>query len=157
MIGPDQKALLCDVARPSFKLAEVEKYWRLMCVQWPYVTIAVSKGDGQELALRFECSGYPHRAPTAGPWDVVTNTVLAFDRWPKGQGGRASAVFRTDWKDGTALYLPCDRESFTGHENWRHEMPSKIWDPKRGINQYLELVHELLNSTDFAQFDCAAT
>jgi hypothetical protein len=156
VIGPDQEALLRDVARPSFKLAEVENRWRLVGVQWPFVLVAVSMVNDQELVLRFECTGYPHRAPTAGPWDLETDKVLVFDRWPKGQGGRASAVFRTDWKAGTALYLPCDRESFAGHENWRNEMPSKIWDPKRGINQYLELVHELLNSTDFAQFDRAA-
>jgi hypothetical protein len=60
-----------------------------------------------------------------------------------------SAVFRTDWKNGTALYLPCDRESFAGHDNWRHEMPSKIWRPVDGIVQYLELVHELLQSRDY--------
>ena len=111
-MGPDQKALQCDVARPSFKLAEIEKRWRLVSMQWPFATIAVSMGNGEELMLRFECSGYPNRAPTAGPWDTETNTVLDFYRWPKGKGGRASAVFRTDWKGGSALYLPCDRGKF---------------------------------------------
>ena len=52
-------------------------------------------------------------------------------------------------KGGTALYLPCDRESIVGHDNWRHELPSKIWRPAAGINQYLELVHELLNCADY--------
>ena len=61
-------------------------------------------------------------------------------------------MFRPDWKGGTALYLPCDRESIAGHDNWRHEMPSKIWRPSAGIVQYLELVHELLNCADY----CAA-
>jgi hypothetical protein len=45
--------------------------------------------------------------------------------------------------------LPCDRESITGHDNWRHELPSKIWRPAAGISQYLELVHELLNCADY--------
>ena len=72
------------------------------------------------------------------------------DNDPDVIGGRVSAVFRTDWKNGTALYLPCDRESFAGHENWRHEMPSKIWRPTDGVVQYLELVHELLQSRDYA-------
>ena len=58
-------------------------------------------------------------------------------------------MFRPDWKGGTALYLPCDRESIAGHDNWRHELPSKIWRPAAGINQYLELVHELLNCADY--------
>ena len=80
----------------------------------------------------------------------MTNEVLSFDLWPRGQGGRVSAVFRTDWKNGTALYLPCDRESRVGHDNWHHEMPSKIWCPDDGIIQYLELIHELLQSRDYA-------
>ena len=51
--------------------------------------------------------------------------------------------------EDTEAYLPCDRESFVGHENWRHEMPSKIWRPAAGVVQYLELVHELLHSRDY--------
>jgi len=53
-------------------------------------------------------------------------------------------------KNGTVLYLPCDRESLVGHDNWRREMPSKIWRPADGLVQYLELVHELLQSRDYA-------
>ena len=109
----------------------------------------MSARDGREYVLRFNCAGYPQTAPTGGPWDLKTNQVLAFDLWPRGRGGRVSAVFRTDWKNGTALYLPCDRESLAGHDNWRHEMPSKIWHPADGIVQYLELVHELLHSRDY--------
>ena len=60
-----------------------------------------------------------------------------------------ASVFRPNWKAGSALYLPCDRESIRGHDNWRNEMPSKIWDPAKGIVHYLELVHELLNSADY--------
>ncbi len=51
--------------------------------------------------------------------------------------------------EDTEAYLPCDRESFVGHENWRHEMPSKIWRPADGVVQYLELVNELLHSRDY--------
>ncbi|EQD49663.1 hypothetical protein B2A_07588, partial [mine drainage metagenome] len=96
-------------------------------------------------------TGYPQAAPTGGPWDMNTNQVLPFDLWPRGRGGRVTAVFRTDWKRGTALYLPCDRESIVGHDNWNRDMPSKIWRPSDGIVQYLELVHELLQSRDYAQ------
>ena len=63
----------------------------------------------------------------------ATNAVLAADQWPKGAGGRVTSVFRTNWKGGTALYLPCDRVSIQGHDNWRTEMPSKIWRPADGI------------------------
>ena len=150
MIGPDQRAFEADVAKAAFRLGEVEGRWRLVEVAWPFAFIGVTAKDGREYVLRLNCAGYPQAAPTGGPWDQELNRVLAFDLWPLGLGGRVSAVFRTDWKNGTALYLPCDRESFAGHENWRHEMPSKIWRPADGIGQYLGLVHELLQSSDYA-------
>ena len=59
----------------------------------------------RETSLRFNCQGYPETPPTAGPWDIEQNKILDFDQWPKGKGGRLSAVFRTDWKSGSALYL----------------------------------------------------
>lgn len=150
MTSPDQRAFEADVAKATFRLGEVEGRWRLVEVAWPFAFIGVIAKDSREFVLRFNCAGYPQMAPTAGLWDRSLNRVLAFDLWPRGQGGRVSAVFRTDWKGGTALYLPCDRESLAGHEHWRHEIPSKIWRPADGIVQYLELVHELLQSRDYA-------
>jgi hypothetical protein len=150
VIGPDQRAFEADVAKATFRLGQAEGRWRLLSVAWPYVFIAVIAKDGREYVLRLNCTGYPQSPPTGGPWDMTTNQILAFDLWPRGQGGRVSAVFRTDWKNGTALYLPCDRESFVGHDSWRTEMPSKIWRPADGIVQYLELVHELLQSRDYS-------
>ena len=130
MNAPDQRSFEADVARPAFRLGEAEGRWRLVEIAWPFVLIAVTAKDQRQYVLRFDCSGYPQTPPTGGPWDSPRNAVLAFDLWPRGRGGRVSAVFRTDWKDGTALYLPCDRKSFAGHDNWRNEMPSKIWRPK---------------------------
>ena len=150
MIGPDQRAFEADVAKAAFRLGRVEGRWRLIGVAWPFTFISVVARDDREYVLRLNCAGYPQVAPTGGPWDMETNNILAFDLWPQGQGGRVSAVFRTDWKNGSALYLPCDRESFVGHENWRNEMPSKIWCPNDGIVKYLEIVHELLQSHDYA-------
>ena len=155
MIGPDQRAFEADIAKPVFRLGVLEEKWRLYSVSWPFVVIEVTAKDGRWYALRFNYAGYPQLAPTAGPWDTVRNTVLPFDRWPRGKGGRVTAVFRTNWKSGTALYLPCDRESIVGHDNWRVEMPSKIWRPSEGLTQYLELVHELLNSRDYLPPVCA--
>lgn len=149
MIGPDQRAFEADVAKAAFRLGQAEGRWRLISVAWPFALIGVVAKDGREFVLRLNCAGYPQAAPTGGPWDMKTETILAFELWPRGQGGRVSAVFRTDWKDGSALYLPCDRESLIGHDNWRQEMPSKIWRPNDGIVQYLELVHELLQSRDY--------
>jgi len=154
--APDERAFQADAAKPRFRLGEVEKRWRLVSLAWPFVYITITANDGHEYVFRFNCAGYPQSPPTAGPWDVTQSRVLPFAQWPRSGGGRLGAVFRTDWKNGTALYLPCDRESITGHDNWRTEMPSKIWKPAEGIVQYLELVHELLNSGDYSSPSCAA-
>lgn len=147
--GPDERALRADLAKPAFRLAQSEGRFRLVGIAWPHVLVGVVASDGQEFVLRFDCSGYPASAPTARPWDASRDTPLAFDRWPRSKGGRVKAVFRTDWKDGTALYLPCDRVSREGHDNWRQETPTMIWRAERGILQYLEIVHELLNCGDY--------
>jgi hypothetical protein len=140
VIGPDLRAFEADVAKAAFRLGQAEGHWQLIEVVWPFAFIGVVATDGREYVLRLNCAGYPQVAPTGGPWDMKANQVLAFDLWPRRRGGRVSAVFRTDWKSGTALYLPCDRESLIGHDNWRREMPSKIWRPADGVVQYLELV-----------------
>ena len=149
MSAPDQRAFEADVAKAAFRLGQIDGRWFLIRIDWPFVLIAVTAKDARQYVLRFNCEGYPQVPPTSGPWDHEQDTVLEFSQWPQSQGGRVSAVFRTDWKCGLALYLPCDRESFAGHENWRTEMPSKIWRPAEGIVQYLEIVHELLNCGDY--------
>lgn len=146
---PDERAFQADLEKGGFRLGQAEGRWHLYGVNWPFALIGVTATDGHECVLRFNCSGYPQTPPTAGPWDVTRSTILAFDRWPRSKGGRVSAVFNPNWKGGTALYLPCDREAIGGHENWRTEMPSKIWNPTTGIVHYLELVHELLNCRDY--------
>lgn len=149
LAGPDERALRADLAKPAFRLAQSEGRWRLIAIAWPAVLVGVVAADGTEFVLRFDCTGYPASAPTARPWDVDKSAPLPFDRWPGSKGGRVRAVFRPDWKDGTALYLPCDRVSREGHDNWRNETPTMIWRSERGINQYLEIVHELLNCGDY--------
>jgi hypothetical protein len=150
MSAPDERAFQADVAKAPFRLGQVEGRWRLADVAWPFALIGVTAKDGREYVLRFECTGYPQSPPTAGPWDPERNAILAFDKWPCSSGGRVGAVFRTDWKSGTALYIPCDRASIAGHDNWRTEMPSKIWRPQEGIVQNLEIVYELLHCRDYS-------
>lgn len=149
MTAPDVRAFEADLAKARFRLGQAEGRWRLLGVTWPFVSIGVTAKDGREYVLRFNCAGYPQIPPTAAPWDVIRQSHLAFDLWPRSKGGRLGAVFNPNWKSGTALYLPCDREAIAGHDNWRTEMPSKIWTPAVGIVQYLELVHELLNCRDY--------
>jgi len=85
---------------------------------------------------------------TAQPWDLEANAPLKVDRWPKGQG-RVALAFNVGWKNGTCLYLPCDRLSIEGHDNWRHDHPALLWDRDKGICKYLGIIHELLNSNDY--------
>ena len=148
MMAPDEKALQADLESGRFLAGETRRRWRLISLQWPMVQIAVVARDEHEYVLRFDCSGYPQNPPTARLWDSVRNVPLEVALWPKG-GGRIAAVFRSDWKGGVALYLPCDRTAIEGHDGWRTEHPSKIWNPSRGITQYLEIVHELLQSRDY--------
>jgi hypothetical protein len=149
-MNPDEMALRADLAKPAFRAGVAEERWRLVSIDWPHAQIAVTAKDGREYTLRFNCANFPEAPPTAGLWDTGRNAQLASDLWPRSKGGRLGAVFRPDWKGASALYLPCDRESIAGHDNWRSEMPSKIWRPSAGIVQYLELVHELLNSRDYS-------
>jgi hypothetical protein len=147
--APDDRAFQADAAKPAFRLAEAEGRFRVVSIAWPIVLAVVTAADSNEFCLRLDCAGYPAAAPTGRLWDFKRNAPLAHASWPGSKGGRVKAVFRADWKDGTALYLPCDRVSREGHDNWRQETPTMIWNPARGIIQYLEIVHELLNCGDY--------
>ncbi len=155
-MSPDEQALRVDTESPAFRLGCFEQRWRLMDIRWPHAQISISAKDAREFAFRFECTGFPEAPPTAGPWDSASDTPLRASSWPQSKGGRVGEVFRSDWKGGSALYLPCDRVSICGHSPWHTQMPSKIWRPSAGIVQYLELVHELLNSHDYTSPTIAA-
>lgn len=149
---PDERALRADLGGGSFQLGMCLCRWRPGAIEWPFVHLAVAAaeraGSPSEYWFRFECTGYPQQAPTARLWDPDVNTPLPVIRWPAGRS-RVPAVFRPDWKDGTCLYLPCDRVSVAGHDNWRTEHPSVVWSPTEGIVLYLRKLYELLNSSDY--------
>jgi len=149
----DEDALNIDIMAPRFRSGEDRGRWRLKDFKWPYLFVTVFARDGLGFTLRLNCAGYPVDPPTGTFWDCENDGVLAFPSWPKGSG-RVTASLRTDWQNGAALYIPCDRVSIHGHDNWRSVYPSMIWNPKRGITQYLEIVHDLLHSRDYA---CAET
>jgi hypothetical protein len=98
--------------------------------------------------LRFECSNYPQNPPTAQPWDLERDAPLSAEQWP---GGRVHVplAFNPQWMGGACLYLPCDRQSIVGHDNWRAQHPSMIWTPASDISLYLRIVHDLLTSVDY--------
>lgn len=151
-MSPDERAFLAHLEMGPFQSGVDRGRWRLISIDWPLAIIAVSaapRPDGPaEYAFRFECSDYPRSAPSAQPWDPERNAPLPAQRWPTGRG-RVPAAFRTDWHEGQYLYLPCDRLSIVGHESWRNDHPSMIWSPSGDITQYLGIIHELLNSSDY--------
>ncbi|MGO4222802.1 hypothetical protein AB4Y64_13240 [Lysobacter sp. TAF61] len=119
--------------------------WKLLDQLWPFVQIAVTAGDGRQFVLRFDCTGYPDQAPTARLWDATHQHPLPVPQWPR--GGRVSQMFNPGWKDG-AVYIPCDRQAIEGHNNWFADYPWLIWNPDIGLVQYIQAVHETLNSAE---------
>lgn len=146
---PDEKAFRQHLSTGPYLLGEVARRWRVLLIDWPVTIILVSAADGREFCFRFSCSNYPAEPPTARVWNETTNQPPPFEDWPKG-GPRVMAVFRNDWNAGEALYLPTDAAGIKSHPNWRAQYPSMIWRPDRGIVHYLEILHELLNSIDYA-------
>ena len=149
---PDEQVFRDHLGRGSFRSGVARGRWRLLSLEWPYAVIAVAAaprtGGPSEYAFRFQLTNYPTAAPTAQPWDADQDQPSRFDRRPCGPK-RVSKAFRTDWKEGTCLYLPCDREALAGHDQWRTQHPSLVWTPEKDITHYLQIVHELLNSSDY--------
>jgi hypothetical protein len=141
-----------DLAASAFRRGEIQGQWRHVATHWPYVIIAIAAaerpGAPSEFGFRFECSGYRQRAPTAQLWDLEQDGTLAAAKWPAGKL-IVPSVFRPDWKEGQCLYLPCDRRSIEGHDDWHHKYPSRLWQPQRGIVCYLEQIYDLLNQSDY--------
>lgn len=136
-VSASQLLLERDLAAPEFRCGQVEGRWRLVSQAWPHVVIAVSaaprRNSPADFGLRFECSGDPHQAVTAQPWNLTTNAPLAAHRWPRGKSILPS-VFRPEWQGGTCLYLPCDRISMNGHEVWVNQHPNRMWQPTRAAS-----------------------
>ena len=148
MEAPDSNALRRFFDGTRFRSGGCRGRWKLHSLNFPYAVVEIRCPDGRWLALRFECTGYPNALPTAMPWHIPTDSALAHRLWPRG-ATRISAVFRPDWKNGTALYIPCDRVSIDGHGQWAQDHPEMMWDPVRGLLVYLEAVQATLNSSDF--------
>ena len=149
---PDKSTFRVHLASPEFRCGEFERRWRLISLNWPYAIIVVSASDRPgaptEFGFRFLCDRYPSVPVSAQPWDLVTGAPLPAAKWPKGKRVVPS-VFRPDWKQGSCLYLPADRNSIEGHPAWAHQHPSRLWRPEIGIICYLDIIHELLQSTDY--------
>ena len=145
---PDERMLRLHLESGRFRSAVATGRWRMVSFDWPHVVIGIKARDGIEYGFRFHCADYPHTAVTAQPWNIANDVRLPDDQWPTGRE-RVSYAFNPGWKGGTCLYLPCDRQSIEGHENWKHEHPALVWDPVKGLCKYLGIIHELLNSADY--------
>jgi hypothetical protein len=150
--GPDERVFRAHVEAGPFQSGVDRGRWRLRSIAWPHAIIAVSAaerlGGPAWYVLRFECSNYPQSPPTAQPWDAERDTPLEHARWPGGRS-RVPLAFNPNWRGGQCLYLPCDRLSIDGHDGWRSQHPSMIWSPAGDITQYLRIVYDLLNSSDY--------
>jgi hypothetical protein len=150
--SPDQLVLEQHVSAPEFRCGQMEGRWRHVATSWPNVLIAVGAAQRpnapNEYGFRFECTGYPQSPPTCQPWDLTANAPLPAQRWPTGRS-IVPSVFRPGWRNGTCLYLPCDRTAIEGHVNWQHEHAGRLWNPVRGIVCYLEQLHDLLIQDDY--------
>lgn len=142
-VSPDELALRADLVSARFLAGQDRGRWHFHRLDWPFVFVGVFAQDGQEFVLRLDCRGFPTAAPTGTFWDLEGDRRLPDARWPMG-GECIRHAFRLNWKDGMALYLPCDRESLVGHDAWLSQYPQLIWKPAKGISHYLEVVHDLL-------------
>ena len=152
-MAPDERVLRDHLASGGFRAGVASGRWSLLGLEWPFVTFDVAAAERPKglrgFALRFECSGYPHIAPTGGIWDLETNAPLGVDRRPKGE--RVAQLFRTDgWLGGsTAMYAAWDRFGLQSHPDWAQRYPMLAWNPTRTITFILDKVHEELNADDY--------
>ena len=140
-------ALEAHLEMAPYFVGEVNGRWRLRGIDWPFALFDVIARDGRSYKLRLDCEGYPGM-PTGAFWDVQQGRWLTPDRWPRA-GARFGNALRTDWQGGTALYIPCDRRSISGHEQWLQLYPAWAWDPAVGVARYLEVVWTMLNGDDY--------
>lgn len=156
--APDKAAFDQDIRAAPFLRGVARGKWRLVDVVWPHAVIAVRAAprdlSPDEYTLRFELTGYPASAPTAGLWNAATAQYLEGDLRPTG-GPNVAIAFRNDWNDGRVLYLPCDRLALQAHANWSSKYAARAWRSGSDITHYLEVVYELLNSASYSGTRCA--
>lgn len=149
-LPPDADAVREHLASARFQQGVDSGRWRVIDEAFPIVTVAVSaagrRGGAPEYALRIDLTRYPHEAPTFEPWHPGDGRRLTAAERPA--GGRAAAIFRTDWENGRALYAPYDRVALTGHGNWIDAYPRSVWRPTRDLAFVLDQLWEVLNDAD---------
>ena len=158
-MSTDRLLFEMHISEGEFQSGVDKGYWGIhpntleLKEHWPKVIIwvqAAYKESGKErYYLCFDLAGYSAVAPTACPWDVELNKPLKPDLWPKG-GTLVDSVFKHSWRLD-ALYIPCDRVAIPGHDGWRTQYPNLWWQPHFKIDRYLNHIHLILNSSEYAK------
>ncbi len=150
-MAPDERALHQALKSGRFRAGEASGRWKLIELEWPEGVFAIAAaprdGSPDEFCLKLNFEDYPRQAPTATPWHLGRNEMLASDERPKGT--RAAKTFRTDWKEGKALYTAYDREGLATYPGWADQYPLSAWHAERDVAFFLECVYELLNADDY--------
>ncbi|MGD9721494.1 MAG: hypothetical protein AB7O59_09820 [Pirellulales bacterium] len=155
MEHPEARQLAADLEAPPYLLGEGRGRWGRTSQptsEWPIVFFWVQAGEREKgpdrFGLRLDCAGYATRSPTGGFWDLDKNEMLPEAKWPKGTN-RVEDVFKFGWRGGTALYHPFDRVTWDAHPNWPQQYASLAWTRDHTIADYLRMVHELLNCSEY--------
>lgn len=146
-VDPARAAIEEDLQSVPFLDGVEKRYWRVVRLDFPILFVAVTAGDGRELGMRLDVSGYPTGAPAGKPWDIGTNEPLGLSALPNGSG--AQTVFRSEWSriNGWTPYMATERLLIQGdHQQWGSQHPERAWNPNRTITFYLTELHKELRS-----------
>lgn len=152
VVDPCRARLERDLTSSRFDGGVDAGFWRLVRLEWPYLAVAITAGDGHELGMRLHVDGYPATAPAGQPWDLDQDVPLPASRLPT--GGSSPAVFRSGWSagHGNAPYLACERVALDTHEpGWANDLPDRKWSPTRAIDFYLAQIHQELRGAFLPQ------
>lgn len=151
MSTPAERRLHADLEAHDFQAGVAAGMWKLVAVEWPTATFAVSTGKGAQLGMQLNVDDYPVQAPAGQPWDLVGKGPLPVGKWPT--GGTAVLTFRPDWSpgNGNAPYLAADRVGLATHPDWSTQHPERAWNPTRTISFYLAEIHRDLRAAELPE------
>ena len=152
-VPPGLALLEQDLAAPEFRRGEIEGRWRRVATRLaahdPRGRGAAAAARAGRIRLPLRMLGLPPepRSPRSPGISPPTRRCRPTAGRPAPRSCRRSSG--RAGSSGQCLYLPCDRMSIDGHDQWRSQHPSRLWQPARGIICYLEQIYELLNQSDY--------
>lgn len=152
-MGPDERALVTDLADVRFLSGLDGGYWRLVSRDKTVVTLELTARTSRQVGVQLDCAGYPGIAPTGQLWSIADDAPLPVEKWPT--GGRASEVFNPSWSlnFGGAFYYPYDRRAQEGHDGWASAHTGHVWDSSKTVVDALYLLREILRSATGPQIE----